>query len=121
MGHAIVIGAVRSFSSEVRSAIAARPDRVRAGVEIALALALTVQLGQLVWIVVKPRPDAESASAPASVAPADYSVFQRFDAFFRTGDLSSLAEATAAGSSQMRLFGVRDGRRRGRFGHHRSG
>lgn len=110
VGHAIVIGAVRSFSSEVRNAIAARPDRVRAGVEMALALALTVQLGQLVWIVLKPRPDATAgASTPGAATPADYSVFQRFDAFFRTGDLSSLAEATAAGSSQMRLFGVRAG------------
>ncbi|MEJ6788350.1 type II secretion system protein N [Brevundimonas sp. BR2-1] len=90
--------------------MSARPDRVRAGVEIALALALTVQLGQLVWIVVKPGAGAATAaSARPEVAPADYTVFQRFDAFFRTGDLSSLAEATAAGSSQMRLFGVRAG------------
>ena len=105
-----MIGAVRSFSSGVRDAMAARPDRVRAGVEIVLALALTVQLGQLVWIVVAPRADAATTvSARPDVTPADYTVFQRFDAFFRTGDLSSLAEATAAGSSQMRLFGVRAG------------
>lgn len=110
MGHAIVIGAVRSFRSQVRDAIAARPDRVRAGVEIALAMALAIQLGQLVRIVVQPRAEtATASSAPLEVSPPDYSVFQRFDAFFRTGDLSSLAEATAAGSSQMRLFGVRAG------------
>ncbi|KQY96733.1 general secretion pathway protein [Brevundimonas sp. Root1423] len=83
---------------------------MRAGLEIALALALTVQLGQLVWILVAPRTDgAATAAVRAGAAPADYTVFQRFDAFFRTGDLSSLAEATAAGSSQMRLFGVRAG------------
>ena len=110
MGHAIVIGAVRSFRDQVRGAIAARPDRVRAAVEIALAMALAIQLGQLVWIVAQPRAEtATVTSAPLEVSPPDYSVFQRFDAFFRTGDLSSLAEATAAGSSQMRLFGVRAG------------
>jgi len=110
VGHVIVIGAVRSFSSQVRDAVAARPDRVRGGVEIALGLALAVQLGQLVWIVVQPRAEAAAtATIRPEVSAPDYSVFQRFDAFFRTGDLSSLAEATAAGSSQMRLFGVRAG------------
>lgn len=110
MGHAIVIGAVRSFSSQIRDAVAARPDRVRAGVEVALGLALAIQLGQLVWIVVQPRAEpATTATTRPDLSPPDYSVFQRFDAFFRTGDLSSLAEATAAGSSQMRLFGVRAG------------
>lgn len=90
--------------------MSARPDRVRAGVEIALAMALTLQLGQLVRIVIQPRAEAVTApSARTEVVPPDYSVFQRFDAFFRTGDLSSLAEATASGSSQMRLFGVRAG------------
>lgn len=83
---------------------------MRAGVEIALAMSLAIQLGQLVWIVAQPRAKtATVTSAPLEVSPPDYSVFQRFDAFFRTGDLSSLAEATAAGSSQMRLFGVRAG------------
>ncbi|MDI1326780.1 MAG: type II secretion system protein N [Brevundimonas sp.] len=101
---------MRSFSSQIRDAVAARPDRVRAGVELALALALAIQLGQLVWIVVQPRAEAATAASPRPEAsPADYTVFQRFDAFFRTGDLSSLAEATAAGGSQMRLFGVRAG------------
>jgi general secretion pathway protein C len=101
---------MRSFSSGVRDAITARPDRVRAGVEIALGLALAIQLGQLVWIVVQPRAGAEAAATVRpDVSPPDFSVFQRFDAFFRTGDVSSLAEATAAGSSQMRLFGVRAG------------
>ncbi len=90
--------------------MAARPDRVRAGVEIALALMLAIQLGRLVWIVAEPRPAvAATASSPSETTPADYTVFQRFDAFFRTGGLSSMAEATAAGGSQMRLFGVRAG------------
>lgn len=39
----------------------------------------------------------------------DASIFQRFDAFFRTGDKSSLAEAAGADSDALRLFGVRAG------------
>jgi general secretion pathway protein C len=77
-------------------------------VEVALALLLAVQLGRLVWIVAEPRDAAASmASTPAAVSPADPAVFQRFDAFFRTGGQSSLAEASAAGSGQMRLYGLR--------------
>lgn len=92
----------------VRETLSARPDRVRTVVEITLALVLAVQLGRLVWIAVEPVavPTAVAATR-SSVKPVDYSVFQRFDAFFRTGGQSSLAEATAAGSNQMRLFGVR--------------
>lgn len=101
-----MIGAVRSFSIGARQALTNRPDRVRATVEIALALLLAFQLARLVWIVAEPQAaTASAASAPAP--PADLSVFQRFDAFFRTGEQSSLAEATAAGSSQMRLYGLR--------------
>lgn len=81
---------------------------MRAAVETALALVLVVQLGRLVWIAVEP---IDEPGAPAITTrpaqPVDYSVFQRFDAFFRTGGQSSLAEETAAGSSQMRLFGLR--------------
>lgn len=78
------------------------------GVEIALGLVLAVQAGRLAWVFVEPAP-APPAAAPAPTAnkPVDLSVFQRFDAFFRTGAQSSLAEATAAGSGQMRLFGLR--------------
>ena len=93
---------------QVRQALASRPDRVRAAVELTLALVLAVQLGRLVWIVAEPQsaaPEATAASAPAR--PVDFSVFQRFDAFFRTGGVSSLAEASAAGSGQMRLYGLR--------------
>jgi len=103
-----VIGAVRNFSRQVRAVAAARPDRVRLGVEIALVLALIAQLGQLSWILLRPATAAEvPASAAAPFKPADPSVFQRFDAFFRTGGQSSLAEASAAGSGQMRLYGLR--------------
>ena len=103
-----MIGAVRNFSTRVRGVWAARPDRVRSAVEVALALLLVVQLGRLVWIVAEPRDAAASmASTSAAVSPADPAVFQRFDAFFRTGGQSSLAEASAAGSGQMRLYGLR--------------
>lgn len=107
-GACIVIGALRNWSTGVGTALAARPDRVRAAVEMVLALVLVVQLGRLVWIAVEPvrAPDAPAA-ATRSAQPVDYSVFQRFDAFFRTGGQSSMAEETAAGSSQMRLFGLR--------------
>ncbi|MFY7719575.1 MAG: type II secretion system protein N [Brevundimonas sp.] len=103
-----MIGAVRNFSKRVRGVWAARPDRVRSAVEVALALLLAVQLGRLVWIVAEPRDAAASmASSPTAMSPADPAVFQRFDAFFRTGGQSSLAEASAAGSGQMRLYGLR--------------
>jgi general secretion pathway protein C len=104
-----VIGAVRSFSTRVRDALTTRPHRIRQGVEVVLALALMVQLGQLGWILLGPAASGQTVtSAPAaSYTPSDPSVFQRFDAFFRTGGASSLAEASAAGSGQMRLYGVR--------------
>ena len=103
-----MIGAVRSIGRQVREALVARPERLRAGVEITLALVLAVQLGRLVWIVAGPETaPAAVAAAGAPGRPADRSVFQRFDAFFRTGGESSLSEATAAGSSQMRLYGLR--------------
>ena len=41
------------------------------------------------------------------VTPFSAPIFQRFDPFFRTGGQSSLAEASGADSSQMRLYGVR--------------
>lgn len=102
-----MIGAVRSFSEVARQALAARPDRVRAGVELALALVLAVQLGRLILIAVEPAGPAATNTPPAALKPVDYAVFQRFDAFFRTGGQSSLAEASAAGSGQMRLYGLR--------------
>jgi len=100
-----VIGAIRNWSTGVREALAARPDRLRAGVEATLALLLIVQLGRLAWIAVEP---VEVPTAPATRPPAkpvDYSVFQRFDAFFRTGAQSNPTEDSGGG--QMRLFGLR--------------
>ena len=103
-----MIGAVRSFSTRIRAVWSEQPERVRLAVEAALALLLAVQLGRLVWIVAEPRDAAASmASSPTAMSPADPAVFQRFDAFFRTGGQSSLAEASAAGSGQMRLYGLR--------------
>jgi general secretion pathway protein C len=106
--NAIVIGAVRSFSTTFREMVTRRPDRVRTGVELALAVVLAVQLARLILVVAQPQTDAlATPTAQATTAPVDYSVFQRFDAFFRTGGQSSLAEASAAGASQMRLYGLR--------------
>jgi len=103
-----LIGVIRNWSTEVREGISARPDRVRTALEAVLALLLIVQLGRLVWIAVEPLDvPVATATRPRVSAPVDYSVFERFDAFFRTGGQSSLAEDTAAGSSQMRLFGLR--------------
>lgn len=103
-----MIGAVRSFSLNFRETLTRRPDRVRTGVELALAVVLAVQLARLILIVAQPQTEAPATpAARATSAPVDYSVFQRFDAFFRTGGQSSLAEASAAGASQMRLYGLR--------------
>lgn len=107
-----MIGTVSSWTHAARQAVSARPDRVRLGVEFVLAALLAVQAGRLGWIMLSPQPaPAAPAAARGTVQPVDYSIFERFDAFFRTGGQSSLAEATNAGSGQMRLFGVRsDGR-----------
>lgn len=104
-----MIAVLRNWSSSVRALaqdVAARPVRLRPFVEGVLVAVLLVQAGRLVWLFVEPSPVA-SVGAPAATRPVDTSVFQRFDAFFRTGGQSSMAEDTAAGSSQMRLFGVR--------------
>lgn len=102
-----MIRAIRNWSTQAREAFAARPDRVRSAAEVSLALLLVVQLGRLVWIAVEPVDVPAATATRPQAGPVDYSVFQRFDAFFRTGGQSSLAEDTAAHSSQMRLFGVR--------------
>lgn len=68
---------------------------------------LVVQLGRLVWVVAEPAAPAAANAPAAAVRPVDFAVFERFDAFFRTGGVSSLAEASAAGSGQMRLYGLR--------------
>lgn len=103
-----MIARVGEWGRQARTAMAARPGRVRAGVEIALVALLAVQAGRLAWIFVAPEPETPVA-ARAEAAPVDASIFQRFDAFFRTGDKSSLAEAAGADSDALRLFGVRAG------------
>lgn len=108
-GVPLVIAVLRNWSTSVRALaqdVATRPVRLRPFVEGVLVAVLLVQAGRLVWLFVEPARVA-SAAAPATVRPVDTSIFQRFDAFFRTGGQSSMAEDTAAGSSQMRLFGIR--------------
>lgn len=103
-----MIGKVRSWSSAAREAaatLARRPDRARLFVEGLLACLIAAQIIMLVWRLAMPAADAADTPAPR----ADLSVLSRFDAFFRTGEASSLAEVTAAGSEQFRLFGVRAG------------
>ena len=108
MRHAKLIGAVRSFSTQIRAVWSEQPERVRLAVEVALALLLVVQLGRLVWIVAEPRDAAASmAASPVAVSPADPGVFQRFDAFFRAGGQGRSAEGGAGGGGQMRLYGLR--------------
>lgn len=94
-----------------------RPDTIREGlqqapsrriVEAVLAAILLIQFGRLVWLFVAPTPALEAAEVvPAK--PVDMGVLTRFDAFFRTGAPSSLAGASGAEASQLRLFGVRTG------------
>ena len=103
-----MIARVGEWGRQARTAMAARPGRIRAGVEIALVALLAVQAGRLAWIFVAPEAET-SVAARAAAAPVDASIFQRFDAFFRTGDKSSLAEAAGADSDALRLFGVRAG------------
>jgi len=107
-GASGVIARVGEWGRQARTVIAARPGRIRAGVEIALVALLAVQAGRLAWIFVSPEPET-AVAARAEAAPLDASIFQRFDAFFRTGDKSSLAEAAGADSDALRLFGVRAG------------
>lgn len=108
----IVIGALRQLSERATELVGdaeSRPRRIRLALEIALVAVLAIQAGRLGWIILAPAGMTGSAQPARSAAAPDYSIFQRFDAFFRTGAQSSYAEATAAGSSQMRLFGVRAG------------
>lgn len=103
-----MIGKVRSWSSAAREAaatLAQRPDRARLFAEGLLVCLIVGQILFLAWRVMTPPAVAETPAPP----PADLSILSRFDAFFRTGAASSLAEVTAAGSEQFRLFGVRAG------------
>jgi general secretion pathway protein C len=77
----------------------------RSGAEMALALLILLQLVRLGALLVAPAPTAPQPEGPT----ADTGVLSRFDAFFHTGEPSSLAGITQAGSEQLRLFGVRAG------------
>lgn len=103
-----MIARVGEWGRQAQAAIAARPGRIRVGVEIALVALLAVQAGRMAWIFVAPQSESPAA-VRVEATPVDASIFQRFDAFFRTGDKSSLAEAAGADSDALRLFGVRAG------------
>jgi len=98
-----------STAGQAADALRARPQQIRTAVELALVAALLVQSGRLVWTLVAPRAGATPISVAMPATPVDRSVFQRFDAFFRTGSRGSFDGDIASGSSQMRLFGVRAG------------
>ena len=94
-----------------------RPDTIREALrqapwrriaEVTLGLILLIQVGRLVWLFIAPAPALQVAE-PAPAKPVDMGVLTRFDAFFRTGAPSSLAGASGAEASQLRLFGVRAG------------
>lgn len=103
-----MIGKVRSWSSAARetaATLAHRPDRARLVVEAALIAVLVLEGGWLAWRLATPP----ALPQPIVASSADLGVLARFDAFFRTGAVSSLAEVTSAGSEQLRLYGVRAG------------
>ena len=90
------------------SADAVRPRgmSVRRAVELAIAVLILMQIVRLVLLFMGPETGARAAEAETASDPG---VLSRFDAFFHTGERSSLAEITQAGSEQLRLFGVRAG------------
>lgn len=111
VGRANVISKLRQWTSATAQSVRG-PDRaahLRMVVEAVLIGLLLLQAGRLVWIVVDPKAPSMAPLAQAQIKPADLNVFQRFDAFFRTGGLSSLADVTNADTAQLRLFGVRSG------------
>lgn len=111
VGRANVISKLRQWTSATAQSVRG-PDRaahLRMVVEAVLIGLLLLQAGRLVWIVVDPKAPSMAPLAQAQIKPADLNVFQRFDAFFRKGGLSSLADVTNADTAQLRLFGVRSG------------
>lgn len=111
VGRANVISKLRQWTSATAQSVRGpdRAARLRVVVEAVLIGLLLLQAGRLVWIVVDPKAPSMAPLAQAQIKPADLNVFQRFDAFFRTGGLSSLADVTNADTAQLRLFGVRSG------------
>ena len=105
-----VISGLRNIAERAGTRVAPVAGRLNAPLvaTVVLSLLLAVQAGRLVWLFVEPAPEAPQAAARPT-PEADVSIFQRFDAFFRSGGQSSLAEATGADATQMRLYGVRAG------------
>lgn len=100
---------LRQTAWSERARAFAASTTARRSVEIALVLVLAVQAGRIAWTFAAPD-EGGAAAAPAQVrADADLTVFDRIDAFFRTGDVSSLSDVTNAEGDQLRLFGVRTG------------
>lgn len=87
------------------SGAAGRLPAPRRWVEVILAGLILIQIVRLGAILLAPAP----AAGPRPDLPIGSGVLSRFDAFFHTGERSSLAEITHAGSEQLRLFGVRAG------------
>lgn len=102
-----MIAAMRNLRLETLRDAAARAPWRRVA-EIVLVVLLLVQAGRLVWLFAAPSPKRPTAEA-APTRPIDIGVLSRFDAFFRTGGQSSLAGASGAEATQLRLFGVRAG------------
>lgn len=98
---------LRSVWADARGRMPAQVDTTTVICAV-LTLGLAIQAGRLAWIVFEPQPAIAPAAQTVTPAP-DLDVFGRFDAFFRTGGQSSLAEATGADATQMRLYGVRAG------------
>lgn len=84
-----------------------RPDRLRLFVTGLLAVLVAVQIARLLWIALAPVTVPAAPAAGVAARAADTTVFERFDAFFRTGSASAFADATAATDGSFRLFGVR--------------
>ena len=84
------------------------PGGVRGLTEAVLAVMLAIPAAAVLWMVVTPAGPFGAAPSRARATP-DVSVLARIDGFFRTGAPSSLAEAMAANSGALRLFGVRAG------------
>ena len=95
----MVIAAFRNWNRQLRptgDAPRVGRARLRRGIEIGLALVLLIQIARLVWVFLA-SPTLSTAgpvTAPEAAAP-DYSIFQRFDAFFRTGAPGALGASTA--------------------------
>lgn len=111
VGRANVISGLRQWTAAaVQSARGLdRPARLRPILEVVLVALLLIQAGRLVWIVVDPTAPSMTRLAQAPIKPADPGIFQRFDAFFRTGGQSGPVGVINPDTAQLRLFGVRSG------------